>query len=130
MLVKKSICLTVSFFEKMIFVFILLGFSTLKAQQIHPISLKEALKIAKENNISIRKSQLEIQLSEENIKENKELRLPVRKLAYRKTTKLKLGLFTESSLKTNNPAVIKEIISGKTNCEDSNQYFFSAYTKK
>lgn len=76
MLPKKSICLTISFSQKMIFVFILFSFTTLKAQQNHSISLKEALKIAKENNINILKSELEIQLSEENIKENKELRLP------------------------------------------------------
>ena len=76
MLPKKSISQTKLFFEKTIFVLMLLGFSTLKAQQNRLLSLQEALKIAKENNISIRKSQLEIQLSEENIKENKELRLP------------------------------------------------------
>ncbi|KDN53924.1 TolC family protein [Flavobacterium seoulense] len=60
----------------MILVLILLGFTTLKAQQTNPISLKEALKIAKENNLSVLKSKLEIQLSEENIKERQELRLP------------------------------------------------------
>lgn len=76
MLPKKSICLTVSFSQKMIFVFILFSFTTLKAQQNHSISLIEALKIAKENNINVLKSQLEIELSEENIKESKELRLP------------------------------------------------------
>ena len=76
MLPKKPICLKESFYKKMILLFILLGFSNLKAQQNNVISLQEALKIAKENNISIQKSQLEIQLSEENIKENKELRLP------------------------------------------------------
>lgn len=57
--------------------FILPGLTTtLTAQESNPISLKEALKIAKENNLSVLKSKLEIQLSEENIKENKELRLP------------------------------------------------------
>lgn len=76
MLPKKPICLTEFFSKKMILLFVLLGFSNLKAQQNNTISLKEALKIAKEKNISIQKSQLEIQLSEENIKENKELRLP------------------------------------------------------
>ncbi len=76
MLPKKTICLTELFFRKMILVLILLGFSNLKAQQSNPISLQEALKIAKENNLTVLKSQLEIQLSEENIKENKELRLP------------------------------------------------------
>lgn len=60
----------------MIFTIILLGFIPLEAQQNHSISLKEALKIARENNINILKSQLKIQFSEENIKENKELRLP------------------------------------------------------
>lgn len=76
MLLKNSICLLESFFKKMILFFILLGFSSLKAQENNFISLKEALKIARENNRSIQKSQLEFQLSEENIKENKELRLP------------------------------------------------------
>lgn len=76
MLPKKTICLTEFFSKKMILLFILLGFSNLKAQQNNTISLKEALQIAKENNISILKSQLEIELSEENIKESKELRLP------------------------------------------------------
>lgn len=76
MLPKKSISITELFFKKMILVLILLGFTTLKAQQSNLISLKEALKIAKENNLTVLKSQLEIQLSEENIKESKELRLP------------------------------------------------------
>lgn len=76
MLPKKIICFPESFCKKMIFLFLLLGFSNLKAQQNNAISLKEALQIAKENNISIQKSQLEIELSEENIKESKELRLP------------------------------------------------------
>lgn len=76
MLPKKSIFLTASFFQKMVFVLILFGFTALEAQQNNPISLKEALKIAKENNNLILKSQLEIELSEENIKERKELRLP------------------------------------------------------
>ncbi len=76
MLPKKSISITELFFKRMILVLILLGFTTLKAQQSNLISLKEALKIAKENNLNVLKSQLEIQLSEENIKESKELRLP------------------------------------------------------
>lgn len=76
MLTKKNNLLTSSFLRKMIFVLLLLGFTTLKAQQNNPISLKEALQIAKQNNVTIQKSQLEIQLSEENIKENKERRLP------------------------------------------------------
>ena len=40
------------------------------------VSLQEALKLAKENNKKILRSQLEVTLSEQNIKERKELRLP------------------------------------------------------
>ena len=48
----------------------------LMAQEIHLVSLNEALKLAKENNRKILRSHLEIALSEQNIKERKELRLP------------------------------------------------------
>nr|WP_241774324.1 TolC family protein [Flavobacterium sp. Root935] len=55
---------------------ILLAFNSLQAQEIHTVSLKEAMKLAKENNKKILRSQIEITLSEQNIKESKELRLP------------------------------------------------------
>jgi outer membrane protein TolC len=53
-----------------------LTFNSLQAQEIHAVSLNEALKLAKENNKKILRSQLETTLSEQNIKERKELRLP------------------------------------------------------
>jgi outer membrane protein TolC len=62
--------------QKSTFFLFFLGLTTLQAQQINPISLKDAIKIAKENNLNIVKSSLEVTLSEENIKENKDLRLP------------------------------------------------------
>jgi len=55
---------------------IVLAFNSLQAQEIHSVSLQEALKLAKENNKKILRSQLETTLSEQNIKERKELRLP------------------------------------------------------
>jgi len=55
---------------------IVLTFNSLQAQEIHSVSLQEALKLAKENNKKILRSQLETTLSEQNIKERKELRLP------------------------------------------------------
>src|SRR4051812_32384037 len=55
---------------------IFLAFFNVQAQEIHSVSLTEALKLAKENNKKILRSQLEITLSEQNIKERKELRLP------------------------------------------------------
>ncbi|MDW8849851.1 TolC family protein [Flavobacterium sp. MMLR14_040] len=55
---------------------IVLTFNSLQAQEIHSVSLQEAMKLAKENNKKILRSQLETTLSEQNIKERKELRLP------------------------------------------------------
>ncbi|MCV9930503.1 TolC family protein [Flavobacterium sp. LS1R49] len=62
--------------KKIAFILTLLGVTTLQAQQINPISLQEAIKIAKENNKNILKSRIEVDISKENIKETKELRLP------------------------------------------------------
>ena len=64
-------------FLKIILLFlVVLTFNSLEAQEIHSISLNEAVKLAKENNKKILRSQLETTLSEQNIKERKELRLP------------------------------------------------------
>lgn len=64
-------------FPKILLLFLLvLAFNGIKAQEVHSVSLKEALKLAKENNKKILRSQLEVTLSEQNIKERKELRLP------------------------------------------------------
>ncbi|BFM43267.1 TolC family protein [Flavobacterium sp. CFS9] len=64
-------------FPRILLLFLLvLVFNGIKAQEVHSVSLKEALKLAKENNKKILRSQLEITLSEQNIKERKELRLP------------------------------------------------------
>jgi outer membrane protein TolC len=64
-------------FLKIVLLFlIVLTFNSLQAQEIHSVSLQEALKLAKENNKKILRSQLETTLSEQNIKERKELRLP------------------------------------------------------
>lgn len=64
-------------FLKIVSIFlILLTFNSLQAQEIHSVSLTEAVKLAKENNKKILRSQLETTLSEQNIKERKELRLP------------------------------------------------------
>jgi outer membrane protein len=64
-------------FLKIVLIFlIVLTFSNLQAQEIHSVSLSEAVKLAKENNKKILRSQLETTLSEQNIKERKELRLP------------------------------------------------------
>ncbi|MBZ4036356.1 TolC family protein [Flavobacterium sp. 17A] len=53
-----------------------LVFNSLQAQEVHTVSLQEAMKLAKGNNKKVLKSQLEITLAEQNIKERKELRLP------------------------------------------------------
>lgn len=64
-------------FLKIVLIFLtVLTFSNLQAQEIHSVSLSEAVKLAKENNKKILRSQLETTLSEQNIKERKELRLP------------------------------------------------------
>jgi outer membrane protein TolC len=73
---KKQISALECFLKNIALTLIFIGFTTLQAQDIKSISLNEAIKIAKENNRNILKSKLEIALSEENIKENKELRLP------------------------------------------------------
>ncbi|MCV9933641.1 TolC family protein [Flavobacterium sp. LS1R47] len=62
--------------KKIALILITFGINTLQAQQINPISLQEARKIAKENNKNILKSRIEVDISKENIKETKELRLP------------------------------------------------------
>lgn len=62
-------------FLKILLLFLIV-FNSTQAQEIHSVSLQEALKLAKENNKKILRSQLEITLSEKNIKESKELRLP------------------------------------------------------
>ena len=64
-------------FLKIVLIFIIvLTCSNVQAQEIHSVSLSEAVKLAKENNKKILRSQLETTLSEQNIKERKELRLP------------------------------------------------------
>ncbi|MBS7234042.1 TolC family protein [Flavobacterium psychroterrae] len=64
-------------FLKTVLMFLLvLTFNGLQAQEIHSVSLNEAVKLAKENNKKILRSQLETTLSEQNIKERKDLRLP------------------------------------------------------
>ncbi|MGQ7945734.1 TolC family protein [Flavobacterium sp. WC2509] len=90
MFFKKQIFTLQYFFKKTCFTLFLLGFTILQAQELKSISLNEAIKIAKENNRNILKSQLEVKLSEENIKENKNLRLPEIELsgAYSRITNL------------------------------------------
>lgn len=64
-------------FLKIVLLFlIVLTFNSLQAQEIHSVSLTEAVKLAKENNKKILRSRLETTLSEQNVKERKELRLP------------------------------------------------------
>nr|MBU3857903.1 TolC family protein [Flavobacterium sp. MC2016-06] len=75
MFLKKPIITVDCFLKKVMLVLILLGISTSQAQ-VRSVSLNEAIKLAKENNKNILKSRLEITLSEQNIKENKDLRLP------------------------------------------------------
>lgn len=62
--------------RSLLILLMVLVFSSLQAQEVHTVSLQEAMKLAKENNKKILKSQLEITLAEQNIKERKELRLP------------------------------------------------------
>ena len=76
MFLIKPISTTQHFLKKSAFALFFLGFATLQAQQITSISLNEAIKMARENNKNILKSNLEVTLSEQNIKENKDLRLP------------------------------------------------------
>ncbi|MDN3671531.1 TolC family protein [Flavobacterium branchiarum] len=76
MFLKKRFS-TIRYFSKnLVLILIFQGITTLQAQQSNPISLQEAIKIAKENNKNILKSRIEIDISKENIKETKELRLP------------------------------------------------------
>ncbi|WP_166922655.1 TolC family protein [Flavobacterium poyangense] len=76
MFLIKPISTLESFLKKSALLLLFLGFATLHAQRVTTISLNEAIKIAREKNRNILKSNLEVTLSEENIKENKELRLP------------------------------------------------------
>lgn len=62
--------------RSLLILLIVLVFNSLQAQEVHTVSLQEAMKLAKENNKKVLKSQLEITLAEQNIKERKELRLP------------------------------------------------------
>lgn len=76
MFLKKRFS-TIRYFSKnLVLILIFQGITALQAQQSNPISLQEAIKIAKENNKNILKSRIEIDISKENIKETKELRLP------------------------------------------------------
>jgi outer membrane protein TolC len=52
------------------------GITSLQAQEINQISLNDALKIAKENNKAIQKSHIQQRISEKEIAETKNLRLP------------------------------------------------------
>jgi len=61
------------FLKNVLIFLILLAFNSLQAQEVHSVSLQEAMKLAKENNKKVLKSQLEIALAEQNIKERKEL---------------------------------------------------------
>lgn len=72
------------------FLLCILNNVSLRAQKINPISLTEALKIAKENNRIILKSRIEEKISEENQKQAKQLRYPEVDLhgAYSKITNL------------------------------------------
>ena len=64
------------FLKSLLIFLIALAFNGLQAQEVHSVSLQEAMKLAKENNKKVLRSQLDITLSEQNIKERKELRLP------------------------------------------------------
>ena len=50
--------------------------TSVQAQEIQAVSLNDAITIAKENNITIRKSHIEQRISEKEIDEKKNLRLP------------------------------------------------------
>lgn len=76
MFLIKPISTPEKFLKRLTLFLFFIGFTTSYAQQVATISLKEAIKIAREHNRNILKSNLEVTLSEENIKENKELRLP------------------------------------------------------
>ena len=77
MFLNKTTNSTEDCFLKILLLFLIVfTFNNVQAQEIHSVSLSEALKLAKENNKKILRSQLETTLSEQNIKERKELRLP------------------------------------------------------
>lgn len=75
MFLKKRFSTLRYFSKNLALILIFQGVTTLQAQS-NPISLQEAIKIAKENNKNILKSRIEVAISKENIKETKELRLP------------------------------------------------------
>lgn len=56
--------------------FLLFSVGTASAQHGSKLTLADALRVAKENNIAIQKQQLETQIAREEISEKKELRLP------------------------------------------------------
>ena len=56
------------FLKSLLVFLIVLTFNGLQAQEIHSVSLNEAVKLAKENNKKILRSHLETTLSEQNIK--------------------------------------------------------------
>lgn len=67
----------INFSQKIVLLFLFFqGIISLQAQESKRISLNEALKIAKENNKSIHRSQIEQLISEKRITEAKNLRLP------------------------------------------------------
>nr|WP_315201327.1 TolC family protein [uncultured Flavobacterium sp.] len=76
MLPIKQIPILKGFLKKSALILLFLGLQSSHAQQITSISLNEAIKMARDNNKNILKSNLEVTLSEQNIKDNKNLRLP------------------------------------------------------
>lgn len=63
--------------QNLVLLFLLFQYVTsVQAQRIQTVSLDDAIKIAKENNIDIRKSHIEQRISEKEIDEAKNLRLP------------------------------------------------------
>lgn len=76
MYLKKQIFTLQGLLRNSAFALFLLGFTTLQAQEIKLITLKEAINLAKTNNRNVLKSEIEVELSHENVKESKEERLP------------------------------------------------------
>ncbi|AYN05512.1 TolC family protein [Flavobacterium sp. 140616W15] len=76
MFLKKRFSTLRYFSKNLVLILIFQGVTALQAQESNPISLQQAIKIAKENNKNILKSRIEVDISKENIKETKELRLP------------------------------------------------------
>jgi hypothetical protein len=67
----------INFSKKAVLLFLFFqGITTVQAQQSTVISLNDALKIAKENNKAIQKSHIEQRISEKEIAETKNIRLP------------------------------------------------------